>query len=403
MFCWRSECVSPLFVKQVDTLSVKDRNPPFSSRFVQRLETDIRLGHIFPTNSFIRGMNDNLSPIRHAWAAHLKYSFQFRDGTWESRIFNGAYQGAGLGYYSFEDAREIGSPVALYLFQGARLARFSPRMSLLYEWNFGLSLGWKPYGEHNLNNIMIGSKLNAYINVNFYLEWLLSSRFNLSAGLAVTHFSNGNTTFPNAGMNLMGLKLGLAYRLDRQGAETAGRPAVSPVPEFPRHVSYDFVLFGSWRRKGYFDGESFLPSGKAYTVLGTNVAALYHVCYKFRAGLALDAVYDASANAFVLNDPEGSGRFLKPPLTAQMALGISGRLEYVMPYFIVGIGMGTNVLQRGGDLKAFYQILLLKVSVTRNTFIHIGYNLQEFKTPNYLMLGIGFRLNNRYPLLHGRK
>lgn len=29
--------------------------------------------------------------------------------------------------------------------------------------------------------------------------------------------------------------------------------------------------------------------------------------------------------------------------------------------------------------------------------LHIGYNLQDFQTPNYLMLGLGFRFNNKYP------
>lgn len=70
-----------------------------------------------------------------------------------------------------------------------------------------------------------------------------------------------------------------------------------------------------------------------------------------------------------------------------------------MPYFTVGFGLGFNVLHKGGDLKSFYQMLTLKVGVTHNTFVHVGYCLKDFQTPNYLMLGVGFRFNNKYPVL----
>ena len=91
--------------------------------------------------------------------------------------------------------------------------------------------------------------------------------------------------------------------------------------------------------------------------------------------------------------------FYTPSLSKQLALGVSGRFEYVMPYFSVNLGLGVNVLHRGGDLRGVYQVLALKTDVTRNTFIHIGYCLQDFHDPNYLMLGIGFRFNNKYPFL----
>ena len=64
-----------------------------------------------------------------------------------------------------------------------------------------------------------------------------------------------------------------------------------------------------------------------------------------------------------------------------------------MPYFTVGIGFGANILHGGGDLQSFYQILALKIDMTRDTFLHIGYNLKDFHEPNYLMLVIGLIIN----------
>ena len=81
--------------------------------------------------------------------------------------------------------------------------------------------------------------------------------------------------------------------------------------------------------------------------------------------ISLDGVYDGSANVY---SPDGYGdELLKPSAGKQLALGVSGRAEYVMPYFTVGIGLGTNVIHAGGDLKSFYQILALKIEVTRNS------------------------------------
>ena len=379
---------------------------PSHRRFVHGIGLELRPEYVCPTNPFLAGDNLARQPIDLSLAAHLRYSFRFQPGSRPDRIYGGAYQGIGISYYSFENREELGTPVAFYIFQGARIARISRRLSFNYEWNFGLSFGWKPYdAQTNRANMMMGSKMNAYINADFYLNVMLTRELDFSAGLSMTHFSNGNTKFPNAGLNSIGMKFGLLYCFGR-----ADDPLVKPrrpllAPDFPRHFSYDLVLFGSWRRKGVEVGDKQYASPNAYGVAGFNFATMYNFGYKFRAGVSLDGVYDGSANVYTedyIYDAGGSDpgyTFYTPSLDKQIALGISGRAEYVMPYFTVGIGLGVNVLHKGGDLKSFYQMLTLKIAATRRTFVHIGYCLKDFQTPNYLMLGVGFRFNNKYPVL----
>lgn len=374
---------------------------PFSRRAVHRFGIEIRPGFIIPTNSFLRGENKAMKPLKTSLSGHLKYSFQSYPDSYISRIYRDAYQGVGLAYYTFGNRTELGDPVAFYLFQGARIADLAPRLSLHYEWNFGVSFGWKPYDYiENPFNKSIGSKANAYIDMNFYLRWMLSRQFDLTAGLDLTHFSNGNTCIPNAGLNTVGLKVGVVYKFegaDPPHSRLLYRPA---PPEFPRHISYDLVAFGSWRRKGVEFNDKEVAAPDAYPVVGVSFAPMYNLSYKFRAGVSFDAVYDGSANVYTEDYIAGTEQpFYKPALRKQFALGLSARAEYVMPFFTVGVGLGANVLQAGGDLKSFYQILALKVHVTRNSFLHIGYNLQNFHTPNYLMLGFGIRFHNRYPAL----
>ncbi len=371
----------------------------FSHGFIHRIEAEARPGYILPTQAFLRGENEQMQPIENALSAHLKYAFHSYPGTVADRIYGGAYQGLGLGWFTFGEPEHLGSPLALYLFQGARIARLAPQLTLNYEWNFGLSFGWKPYHpDLNPYNKVIGSKTNAYLNTNFYLSWMLSPQFDFTAGIDLSHFSNGNTQFPNAGLNTLGAKVGLIYNFNRN-ERACRQPLYLPyIPPFPRHISYDLVLFGSWRRKGVAVGDEQYAAPGRYTVAGFSFAPMYNVGYKFRTGIAADVVYDGSANLYAPPYILGTmPTFEQPSFEEQLAFGLSARFEYVMPYFTVGLGIGTNVLHAGGDLKSCYQILALKINVSRNSFLHIGYNLHNFHTPNYLMLGVGFRFHNLYP------
>ena len=369
-------------------------------RFMHRLGAEVRPEYIVPTNPLLRGENRAGLPIDLALSGHLRYAFQFRPGSTPDRIYGGAYQGLGVAYYDFQRPDELGNPVALYLFQGARIARLAPRLTFDYEWNFGLSFGWQPYDlDTNPNNKMMGSKINAYLNVDLLLRWRILREVDLTAGVALTHFSNGNTKYPNAGLNSLGGRIGLSCNFGRLSPET---PPRALGPAFPRHVSYDLVLFGSWRRKGIEVGDKQDAAPDAYTVVGFNFAPMYNFGHKFRAGVSLDGVYDGSANVIAASSIEQLGstaelETVNPGFDRQIALGLSARGEFVMPYFNIGIGLGVNVLHKGGDLRSFYQMLTLKVAVTHSSFVHIGYSLRDFHMPNFLMLGVGYRFNNKYP------
>lgn len=369
---------------------------------VHGIGVEFRPEYIFPTNPFLKGEYPDGRPLKQSLSAHLKYSFRYRPGSLRDEVYGGVYQGIGLGYYSFDAPEQLGNPLALYLFQGARIVSFAPRLSLNYEWNFGLSMGWKPYDrENNPHNKMAGSKMNAYLNTNFYLRWLVTPRLALNAGLTLMHFSNGNTSIPNAGLNAAGLKVGMDYCFYRkEDLPAVLRPGGGRRPAFRPYVSYDVVFFGSWRRRGFEVDEGQVPSPEAYPVFGFQFSPMCNLGYKLRLGVSVDGVYDGGSNVKVNKDDISyTGTFersdiVRPELYEQLALGLSGRVEYVMPFFTVGIGMGANLLG-AGEFKAFYQMLSLKIDLSRDVFLHVGYNLQKFRTPNYLMLGVGFRFNNK--------
>ena len=216
------------------------------------------------------------------------------------------------------------------------------------------------------------------------------------AGIDLSHFSNGNTQYPNAGVNTVGGRIGLVHTFGANaGTVMSGRRTTQRIKP---HISYDIVLYGASKRKGVIKpDEAYLAPG-SFGVLGFNFNPMYNFHQYFRAGASLDVQYDESANIKEYEadyNDQAEHRFYRPPFKEQLAVGLSVRGELVMPIFTINVGIGYNVYHKCTDTQGMYQILALKTSVTRNLFLHVGYQLSKFKDPNNLMLGIGYRFHNK--------
>lgn len=376
-----------------------------SQRLVHIIGVDFRPAYTFPTNEFFKGANAAQTPVRKTFSGHVKYGFKFSPDTYWGRIYPYAIQGIGVGYNTFFNSSEIGNPLAVYAFQTYRIASITPRLSFDYEWNFGASFGWKKYDEetNSMNNV-VGSKINAYINFGLLLNWQIDACTHLRAGVGVTHYSNGNTGYPNSGVNTIGGSIGIIrYFGNKEKMELYNKAyytAYRNKDTFKPYVSYDLIIYGALKKKGVFPpyNSPVLVPG-SFAVGGFNFTPMYNFSNYFRAGLSLDAQYDESANLsdHVANtggviDTENI-RFHRPPFKEQFAVGLSARAEIVMPIFSINLGIGRNIICKGADTNSFYQIIALKTDITKNLFLHVGYQLYKFKDQNNLMLGIGVRLN----------
>ena len=404
---------SRIFIKTILTILVlsaslmAEGHQVDSSKVTHRVGVNVRPSYILPTHSFFRGDNELGKRLDKSGSAHLQYSFSFPSDSRYGKLYPTAYQGIGVAFNTFFDHKEIGDPAAVYVFQGARLAQISPTLSLDYEWNFGVSFGWHPYDPYadlhsyaNEYNVVVGSRVNAYINFGILLSWKPVDNWTLSAGIDLTHFSNGNTSYPNAGVNTVGGRIGVSRSFGpenkkfRTSASAVNEYASLNSSRFADRMTYDILLYGAGRAKGLMWNDSpYIAEGK-FGILGLNISPLYRVNKFFRAGLSLDVQYDESANvgehvAGIGDD--GNIRFYRPPLNEQLGVGLSIRAEFVMPIFSVNIGFGRNVIYKGDELKGFYQTLALKTDLYRNLFLHIGYKLHDFHDPNNLMLGFGWR------------
>ena len=53
--------------------------------------------------------------------------------------------------------------------------------------------------------------------------------------------------------------------------------------------------------------------------------------------------------------------------------------------------MGSNFLNATDDFHGIYELLALKLNITRRLLLHVGYTLNDFHRPRHLMLGVGWR------------
>ncbi len=354
---------------------------------------DFTGGYVFGTNSFLKGNNEEGRIINSTFGGSLRAGFRFNPNSREGMLYKGLYQGVAVEIHSFNAGRLLGTPVSLYTYQGAPFVHLGSRLSLGYEWQFGAAFGWKHYDKDiSPDNGAVSTSVTAHMGLGLRLCYDLTERWQLSASLGVTHYSNGNTSLPNAGVNAVSAALGVAYIINPLG-EAGAAPAELIADADRKHWFYDIVVFGAWRRRvinvGY---EPQLCPGK-FGVLGVQFAPMFKFNRYFAAGAALDMKYDESSGLlpyWVDGTYDENIKFYRPPFGKQLSIGISAHAEFIMPVFAVNAGLGYDIMSPKGE-KRFYQSLTLKTFVTDKLFLNAGYRLGNFKDPQNLMLGVGVR------------
>lgn len=344
-------------------------------------------------NPFMTGNNHNGTPISKQVMANLKYSFQPRQGTSQDVLYGSPYQGFGVFYSNYFHKKDFGNPWGIYLFQGARIVGFSPRLSLNYEWNFGFSGGWVPYNlETNPKNDIVGSKINAYLSGSLYLNWIASKYIDLSIGVAASHYSNGNTNAPNRGVNMLSGTVGAKYYFNRDYKLHDNQRNVVK-PKYEKGTVHEILLFASWKRVTLDTLGTNLETPyfkQKFLVAGLSYSPMYALGRKVRLGASFDLSYDQSNDA-VYDIIDNQIVYTTAPFIQQFSLGLAGKIDFTMPYFTISGSLGYDVIHSKNSKGNFYQTIALKFDVVSGIYANIGYKAINFKSPDFLMLGIGVK------------
>ncbi|MDE6028477.1 MAG: acyloxyacyl hydrolase, partial [Muribaculaceae bacterium] len=287
--------------------------------------------------------------------------------------------------------------------QGAPFHHFGKRLHLGYEWNFGIAFGWHhaPMPEWSPTAWPISTAVTAHMGVALKLNYDLTSRWSLSMALRGVHHSNGNTSWRNAGMNAAGLSVGITYIINPM-ADPSNPPESLIKEADAKKWFYDLMVFGAWRRRVvYLPDSPFLDeldrndalAPKKYPVFGMQFAPAITLNRWVAVGPALDVQWDKScdlATHWIEQPIDDAIEFTPVPFKDQVSVGVSAHAELTTPIFAINAGVGLNVINPKGDQR-FYQSLAVKAFLSSHLYLNIGYRLGSFKTPQHLMLGVGYR------------
>ncbi len=357
-----------------------------------KIDVTVKAGYAFNSNGELMNRlydRTDIEPdITHtALSFHLKYAIE---GLGDKRT-RSVYQGVGVGVTTFNAPKSVGTPISFYVLQGAPFAIVSDRLSFDYEWNFGVAPGWHKTvsGFYLVSNLVVGSSTNAYINLGFKANWNFAPGWNLTGGVDLSHFSNGNTSWPNPGVNTVGAAVGLSFT---PGSKfLSKRSPFGKDEDFTQKMVYDVMAYGAWRKTYFpyeragFDsvGESYLLPGH-FGVAGMNFSPMWWFHPTFRTGLSADFQW-AGCNALIQDGYD----YHIPSARKQLTLGLSARAELVMPIFTVNVGLGYGLLG-SWETRVFYQTINLKTYIVDGVYLNTGYRMNKFRSPSNLMLGIGY-------------
>ena len=384
-----------------------------------RLGAEAAMGGVPRTNGFLRGDNPLSTPIGSTGALALRADFAFSPASRLGRLYPGLRQGIGLELRTFNCHDILGRPASLYIYQGAPFARLADDLTLGYEWQFGAAFGWH---RSNLTHYLppVSTRLTAHMALALKFTYRLSPALDLIIGPTVSHYSNGNTAYPNGGVNTVGLAMGIAWHLPASrrasaestlGAHVGVRNAVveeayNKAPgqtvenkkegqKIERRLwATEIIAYGAWRKRPIsIDDEAQMIPGH-FGVAGLQVAEIRQLGRWFGAGAALTAQYDESSGLgrhWVEGTVGDNIKFTRPPVREQLSLGLSLHGELTAAIFTVSAGLGVDLI-RPRAANRFFQSLALKTFLTPRLFLHTGYRIGDFRNPQNLMLGLGVRL-----------
>lgn len=109
--------------------------------------------------------------------------------------------------------------------------------------SFGAAYLSKPFEIHeNPKNTAIGSSINAYVQFKWFWQLKLSKNLRFEPGFAFTHTSNGKTSNPNLGLNMLSLNFALNVLIPSKN-----KPVITHIDSSTKAKSkHEIVTIAAW-------------------------------------------------------------------------------------------------------------------------------------------------------------
>ena len=360
-----------------------------------------------PANLFIRGdfeyglilvgENDLPSDINRVMGGNIEVGWQTAGKSVYDNVLGYPTFGFGFLTYGFPQTGILGEPNAFYMFLNAPFHRWD-RFSLMYILRLGMSYNWEPSDPvANPGHLALGSFRNLYIAGGLEGQFLLGERSTIGVGLKFTHFSNGQSSLPNAGMNL--LTPHIAYKYDLNGGD---RPAYKKykTPAYnDKGMEYYFTI-GNGVRQIFFDSAQTGVSprtGVSYPVVNLSLGAQYHYNWAGKFGGGVDLIYWGAYDPGFELSPGGIVKRKSHPFGDYLQVGIFGSYEFALSNFSIYLQPGYRIIRKEYQNMPpdFYQHLGLKYHIN-DLILGVAIRAVNFGQAEYIEWNIGYRFRNNH-------
>jgi hypothetical protein len=212
--------------------------------------------------------------IRAGWRFNGKHE-------WEKAY---RFPSAGIGYMisDFGSPRVFGYGHALFGYLDIPIIETNS-FSWAYDLGAGLASVTKKFDINtNPNNEVIGSHLNAFLLISTGLEYRPTKKTTLRLDLGLNHYSNGNSSEPNWGLNTFFVMVGAKQKIQAENRSTAQSVALS-------HKKWESLIHISAAYK-----EVKPVDGIKYFVSDIHFTARKRISHTNSWGGGVDLLYDGS-------------------------------------------------------------------------------------------------------------
>lgn len=349
-------------------------------------------GHVFQTNSFLRGQNLENKPVRNYQSVSLQFVKQTKgENLWEY-LYQKPYYGFGIYGAKFMQSKEIGKPIALYGILGIPFYRYN-RLSFSYNFGFGLAFDWESYSENHYN-VALGAEQSVYIDASIGCSYFFDNGLQLNVGAGFTHFSNGALKKPNFGVNLFSPRIGLGFNFNKHKV-----PVVEPVvPEFKPESELVLTAYTGLKNVLYTGTDvpsSVADKGVYYSTYGLSTTYNRQITFKSKIGFGVMLDYMGAADASI--------KVVNGGLDDQDA-SLKRGLEFsIFPSYELAINKLSLIIQPGfylyrakysGKTPDAYQRIGIKYNVLNDLSIGINLRAYSYYISDFIEWNISYRFHD---------
>jgi len=360
------------------------------------LRVGYQAGSVLQTSEFLQGENATGVPVDYYQSARLEFGWHTNGSADWHQVFNNPSYGIGLYGANYFNAPEIGTPSAIYGFFDWPFKRYS-QSAISAEFGFGIAYDWQPFDpDTNPYNLVIGAGRSVYIDVGLKYTYQISQHLDISGQISFSHFSNGSTQQPNAGINLIAPRINLAYNFNDERPIFIKRE----LPEFK--TEYEFTISLTYGSKSQVYDVINPPSNstkydslkrESFDVFAFIATLNKQVSYNSKLGLGAEINYDPSLGV-QYEYKNGKKILIDSETSDKIRFGVFAQYLLVIDKLEGLIGFGYYVIgDTPGALKKMYQRLGARYYIFDNFSAGLNLRFYDFSRADNMEFNIGYRFD----------